>query len=109
MGHQQYSGNKLAVHPLPGSMGGATLKGEKMTAVKMAIMIANYLGWSGFMYIAFMNLDSWKGWMLTALAVIYGALRIYFYYIRENQAAQKRDLELRHLERQDKKEEENEE
>ncbi len=79
-----------------------------MMAFKMGTFLLNYFGWSAYAYIAFINLDSWKGWMLTALAVIYGALRVYFYYIRENQAARKREFELKHLERTDKKEEENE-
>lgn len=47
-----------------------------------------------------------RGGILGFLAVVYMGLRIYFYYKRETQASEKRELELKHMKRIDKKEEE---
>lgn len=74
-------------------------------AFKMGTFLLNYFGWSAYAYIAFINLDTWKGWILTLIAVAYGVLRVYFYYVRQSQEAREREFKLKHLQRQDEKEE----
>lgn len=71
----------------------------------MGTFLLNYFGWSAYAYIAFINLDTWKGWILTLIAVAYGVLRVYFYYVRQSQEAREREFKLKHLQRQDEKEE----
>lgn len=84
-----------------------TKQSLKMAESKVIITILNLVLYPLYGYTLFINFDNIKGWILTALAVVFAIVRIYFYVVQKKQAIREKEYHLRELDRKDRAESSN--
>ncbi len=68
---------------------------EKMAEVKLVIIISNILGWVLTGITPFVNLNSWQGYILFGLVVLFWLQKLYFHWRKNQQAIKNGELNLR--------------
>lgn len=61
---------------------------------KMEIKVLLYLLNFGYGLYTFLNIENVKGWILFIIGVMYGAARVVFYIIKQNQERRMRELDI---------------
>ena len=61
---------------------------------KVMSILLNFLLSSGYGMVILLNIQDAKGWILFAIAVLYGLARLFFYCIKQNQERKMRDLDI---------------
>lgn len=80
-----------------------TSKVRKMAEAQALLSFLKYILSAYYGYVLFINIDNAKGWLLTALAVAMGALKVYFMYKKGRQALREKEYQLWELEREKRK------
>lgn len=71
----------------------APVQKTKKRMEKALMIVYNYVVPSGYGVLVFMNINNFKGVMLTFLAVVYALARIVFYVIRQDHERRMRNLD----------------
>ena len=86
-------------YPLyPGSIGSSLSNlhpTEKRMETKLYLWILNGTGWAAYAGAILLNVPSWKSDILFAIAILFGAFKLYFFVIKERQQARQRELEIK--------------
>ena len=73
---------------------------NKPSTKKMEVKILLYLLNFGYGLYTLLNIENVKGWILFIIGILYGAARVVFYIIKQNQERRMRELDIK--ERQNK-------
>ena len=66
-----------------------------MAETKMIMFFADFLGIPVFLFSAWVNFGELKGYMLFAIAFVYGCARVYFYIDKQRDESRNRKLNLK--------------
>lgn len=72
----------------------------KMAESKAILFLLNLIGIPLYGYTLFVNIDNVKGWVLTAMAVCMGLLKLYFMYKKGRQSLREKEYQLWEMERE---------
>ncbi len=98
-GHKQQSDGKLVIPNISsGVIGTAIKRVNKMAETKFLALVLNYVGLPVYLFALAINIENWKGWILTGIAVLYGVARLIFYCVKQWQEAKMRNIDLREKE-----------
>lgn len=103
---EQYSNSGFIIRNISISLSGNICKRLiKMATLKGLWLIFDFIGVPISLYTAWINIDNFKGWLLTALSVIYIIMRLYFAWHngKLNMVKKRQENELRQLEIDHKK------
>ena len=100
--HQRQQSNRLSI-PFVHSDLGLPIN-TRMVEVKMILSTLNFMGFSLYGYLLWINVDNVKGWILMIIGSLFGVAKLFFYIKRQYQAIAKEQQEqqLRDLAIKDK-------
>lgn len=67
---------------------------HKPSKKKMEVKILLYLLNLGYGLYTLLNIENIKGWILFSIGILYGAARVLFYIIKQNQERRMRELDI---------------
>ena len=85
--HQQQLSDRLPISNLLGGVG-FTIN-TRMVEIKLILSALNFMGFSLYTYLLFINLDNVKGWILMIIGGMFGLAKLFFYIVRQKQAVRK--------------------
>lgn len=100
--HQQQQSDRFSIPFVHGDLG--LLINTRMVEVKMILSTLNFMGFSLYGYLLWINVDNVKGWILMIIGSLFGVAKLFFYVKKQLQALEKEQQEqqLRDLSIKDK-------
>lgn len=95
-GRKPHNDSGLLILPNPIYNNSSPIKPSKK---RMARIIIDYLFPSAYGLVLLLNVGDVKGLILFVIAVLYGAARLFFYIVRQNQDRRMRELDIQEKKR----------